>query len=328
MQKEIFGWSSERLPCPARVVRWGHHGRPVLLFPTAGGDFEEVERHGLIAALAPLIDAGRIKVYSVDSVAGRHWIEKGQSPHYASRVHLPRAGAPDPPGLRVPRDRARNVRGFHRRLQRRGHAVPAPGRFPTRDRDERNLRPVALCARLLERRFLLLLAAALPAGAGRGLADREAAEPHGDPRIGLGPLGKHRRILGDGECARGQGHTESRRRLGPWLRPRLADVVPDAPAVPVRAGLTGRAPARPRAAPPSPRGRRRASRAPSARTTHPSRPPRAAARAAWWRWTTRRSRRADGRAAPQRQRCRAWLSRGPCARILRGTPACASRLPA
>ena len=71
MQKETFGWSSERLPCPARAARWGHYGRPVLLFPTAGGDFEEVERHGLIAALAPLIDPGRIKVYSVDSVAYR-----------------------------------------------------------------------------------------------------------------------------------------------------------------------------------------------------------------------------------------------------------------
>jgi esterase/lipase superfamily enzyme len=86
MQKEQFGWSSERLPSAARVARWGHYGRPVLLFPTAGGDFEEVERHGLITALAPLIDAGRIKVYSVDSVAGRHWVDRSHSPHYSSRV--------------------------------------------------------------------------------------------------------------------------------------------------------------------------------------------------------------------------------------------------
>jgi esterase/lipase superfamily enzyme len=86
MQKDSFGWSSDRLPSGARVARWGHYGRPVLLFPTAGGDFEEVERHGLVAALSPLIDAGRIKVYSVDSVAGRHWIEPQHSPEYSSRV--------------------------------------------------------------------------------------------------------------------------------------------------------------------------------------------------------------------------------------------------
>lgn len=54
-----------------RVVRWGHFGQPVLVFPTAGGDAEEIERMHLLGALSPLLEAGRIKVYSVDSVAGR-----------------------------------------------------------------------------------------------------------------------------------------------------------------------------------------------------------------------------------------------------------------
>lgn len=52
------------------MVRWGTVGQPVLLFPTAGGDAEEVERWNLIAALGPLLEAGKIKVYSCDSVAG------------------------------------------------------------------------------------------------------------------------------------------------------------------------------------------------------------------------------------------------------------------
>jgi len=68
------------------VVRWGHWGAPVLLYPTAGGDCEEAERRGLIGALAGLIDAGRIKVYSIDSVAGQHWISHEHSPEYCSRV--------------------------------------------------------------------------------------------------------------------------------------------------------------------------------------------------------------------------------------------------
>jgi esterase/lipase superfamily enzyme len=54
-----------------RVVRWGHYGQPVLIFPTAGGDAEEIERMHLIGVLSPLLEAGRIKVYSCDSVAGR-----------------------------------------------------------------------------------------------------------------------------------------------------------------------------------------------------------------------------------------------------------------
>lgn len=52
------------------LARWGHYGQPVLLFPTAGGDAEEIERMHLIRVLGPLIEAGRIKVYSVDSLAG------------------------------------------------------------------------------------------------------------------------------------------------------------------------------------------------------------------------------------------------------------------
>jgi esterase/lipase superfamily enzyme len=86
LRKDYFGWHSDRLPCPARVVRWGHYGKPVLLYPTAGGDCEEAERQGLIASLSGLIDGGRIKVYSVDSVAGQHWMSRQHSPEYCSRV--------------------------------------------------------------------------------------------------------------------------------------------------------------------------------------------------------------------------------------------------
>ena len=71
MQKQAWTWSTSRFPQSARMVRWGHFGVPVLIFPTAGGDFEEIERFQLVAALAPLIDGGRIKVYSVDALAVR-----------------------------------------------------------------------------------------------------------------------------------------------------------------------------------------------------------------------------------------------------------------
>lgn len=84
--KHSWTWSSQRLPEPARVARWGHFGTPLLLFPTAGGDFEEVERFKLIHALGDLIAAGRVKVYSVDSVAGKTWLAGTHSPEYCSRV--------------------------------------------------------------------------------------------------------------------------------------------------------------------------------------------------------------------------------------------------
>lgn len=69
--KTVERWTSPRMRQEISLVRWGHYGTPVLLLATAGGDAEEVERHHLITHLQDLIDAGRIKVYSCDSVAGK-----------------------------------------------------------------------------------------------------------------------------------------------------------------------------------------------------------------------------------------------------------------
>lgn len=75
-------WYSDRLGQDLSVARWGTYGSPVLLFPTAGGDAEEVERNHMIAHLEPLIAAGRAKVYSVDSIAGRALAERRGSPDH------------------------------------------------------------------------------------------------------------------------------------------------------------------------------------------------------------------------------------------------------
>lgn len=84
MERLATRWYSTRIEQEIQIVRWGHYGTPVLLFPTAGGDAEEVERWHLVDALGDLIDAGRIKVYSTESVAGRAWIEKEESAEYCS----------------------------------------------------------------------------------------------------------------------------------------------------------------------------------------------------------------------------------------------------
>jgi esterase/lipase superfamily enzyme len=75
-------WFSHRLQREASLARWGTFGQPVLLFPTAGGDCEEIERFWMIRVLGPLIDAGKIKLYSCDSVAGRAMVEReGSAQH-------------------------------------------------------------------------------------------------------------------------------------------------------------------------------------------------------------------------------------------------------
>jgi esterase/lipase superfamily enzyme len=75
-------WYSERLSRHITLRRWGEMGVPVLVFPTAGGDAGEIERFGLVEALGPLLAAGRIKLYSVDSIAGRAWMD-GDDPRHS-----------------------------------------------------------------------------------------------------------------------------------------------------------------------------------------------------------------------------------------------------
>ena len=75
-------WHSERLRQEVAIARWGAVGKPVLIFPTAGGDAEEIERFLVIDALKDLLTEGRIKVYSVDSIAGRAMLRADGSGRY------------------------------------------------------------------------------------------------------------------------------------------------------------------------------------------------------------------------------------------------------
>ena len=82
MTKTVSRWHSDRIGQATTLVRWGHWGQPVLLFPTAGGDAEEAERMHMIGVLGPLIEGGRIKVYSCDSLAGRALADKAGTEAY------------------------------------------------------------------------------------------------------------------------------------------------------------------------------------------------------------------------------------------------------
>jgi len=79
-------WYSSRLGSEITLARWGETGQPVLVFPTAGGDAEEIERFLMIKALEPLLTAGKIKIYSCDSLAGSVWFNKTGSPDYRMKM--------------------------------------------------------------------------------------------------------------------------------------------------------------------------------------------------------------------------------------------------
>src|SRR5262249_33623962 len=87
MQKQAWSWTTPRLREPARMARWGPYGTPVLIFPTAGGDFQEIQRFHLVSALSELIERGRIKVYSIDGLCVRAWLAAKDTSPYDSFLY-------------------------------------------------------------------------------------------------------------------------------------------------------------------------------------------------------------------------------------------------
>lgn len=61
---------------PGTVIRYGHWGRPLVVFPSEQGRAWDYEGNGMIDAIADLIEAGRVKVYCVDSYDHVTWSDR------------------------------------------------------------------------------------------------------------------------------------------------------------------------------------------------------------------------------------------------------------
>ena len=55
------------------VVRYGHFGRPVVVFPSERGRAWDYENNGMVEAVRFLLDEGRVKLYCVDSFDDLSW---------------------------------------------------------------------------------------------------------------------------------------------------------------------------------------------------------------------------------------------------------------
>ena len=64
------------------IVTYGHHGFPLLLFPTAAADYLEYERFQLIDAIAPYIESGKVKVFSINGINKQAWLNKSVHPKW------------------------------------------------------------------------------------------------------------------------------------------------------------------------------------------------------------------------------------------------------
>jgi esterase/lipase superfamily enzyme len=73
MKRNTVELWSPAVGAPGTVIGYGHWGRPVLVFASEQGRAGDFENNGMIGAVAGLIDAGRVKLYCVDSYDAASW---------------------------------------------------------------------------------------------------------------------------------------------------------------------------------------------------------------------------------------------------------------
>lgn len=87
MHRSITSWYSPALSKEMPIVTYGHYGFALLLIPTAAADYLEYERFQLIEALAPFIESGKMKVYSIDSMNKESWLNNEMHPPHKAIRH-------------------------------------------------------------------------------------------------------------------------------------------------------------------------------------------------------------------------------------------------
>ena len=87
MRRDQLSLFSPAMGVEGGVIAYGHYGRPLLVFPSEQGRCYDYENNGMIGVLSNLIDAGRLKVYCVDSFDGATWVDKSISLEERARRH-------------------------------------------------------------------------------------------------------------------------------------------------------------------------------------------------------------------------------------------------
>ncbi|HTQ28717.1 MAG TPA: alpha/beta hydrolase-fold protein [Puia sp.] len=87
MERQLTSWYSPALNNEMPVAVYGHYGFALLLIPTAAADYLEYERFQLMDAVAPFIDAGKVKVYSINSINNESWMNNSMDPRHKAIRH-------------------------------------------------------------------------------------------------------------------------------------------------------------------------------------------------------------------------------------------------
>jgi esterase/lipase superfamily enzyme len=87
MKKRLERIHSPQLGRGISLWSYGHWGQPVLVFPTAAGFAHEWEAQGMVEALEPFLDAGKIKLYCPESNVAEAWTRRESEPAWRIQRH-------------------------------------------------------------------------------------------------------------------------------------------------------------------------------------------------------------------------------------------------
>ena len=87
MHIEEHHWHSPHLSRGMSIKVYGHWGQPFIVFPCSRGRYFDYEGMGMVEAIAPFIDGGRIKLFCVDSIDEHSWYDFSVPPAERNARH-------------------------------------------------------------------------------------------------------------------------------------------------------------------------------------------------------------------------------------------------
>ena len=78
---------SPAIGAEGNVITYGHWGRALLAFPSQEGAAWQYEERGMVDAVADLVEAGRVKVYAVDSFDSGSWYRHDRPLEERAELH-------------------------------------------------------------------------------------------------------------------------------------------------------------------------------------------------------------------------------------------------
>lgn len=87
MRREFHELYSPAIGRKLGVMIYGQAGLPTLVFPSSNGKCQDYENFGMVQVLAPLLEAGKLRLYCVDSYDSDSWYARWKPVNERAAAH-------------------------------------------------------------------------------------------------------------------------------------------------------------------------------------------------------------------------------------------------